>query len=312
MTDVVVGADIGGTSTRVAVSDTTGSVLAVAAGGPGNPNTVGVEGSAAQIRSVIEKALTTANGRVLAVVIGLAGGSRAVAVPGFLRAAVPDRVDALAQLVGDPTVAFCSATPERRGYVLVAGTGAIAAEVVGDELVQQRDGWGWLLGDEGSGFWLGRAAVRSTLAALQGAQPLSPLHEAVLDSSSTRDYLELLQACYQATPTWLAQFSTLVSAHAADDPVAAGIAAEAVSLLDRLFLSLEPEAELPVVLGGSVLTTPGPVSAGLRERLAARPGTAVLTSSSGVIGALWIALRRHVAESTDVHERLVASAARFA
>ncbi|MET0694624.1 MAG: BadF/BadG/BcrA/BcrD ATPase family protein [Propionibacteriaceae bacterium] len=309
MTDLVVGADIGGTSTRVGVSDTAGTVLAVAAGGPGNPNTVGIEGSAAQIRSVIDRALGSTEGRVLAVVIGLAGGSRTVAVPGFLRAAMPDRVDALAQLVGDPTVAFCSATPARRGYVLVAGTGAIAGEVVGDDLVQQRDGWGWLLGDEGSGFWMGRAAVRATLAALQRAEALGPLHEAVLDTSDTRDYVELLQASYAATPTWLAQFSALVSAHAADDPVAAGIAAEAVSLLERLFLSLDPEPELPVVLGGSVLTKPGPVSAALRERLAARPGAEVLTSSSGVIGALWIALRRHVAESTDAHDRLVASAA---
>jgi glucosamine kinase len=308
MTDLVVGADIGGTSTRVAVADSTGQVLAMATGGPGNPNSVGVEGSAAQIRTVIGQALDQVDGRVLAVVIGLAGGSRAAAVPGFLRAAVPDRVDALAQLVGDPTVAFCSATPQRRGYVLVAGTGAIAAEVVGDDLVQQRDGWGWLLGDEGSGFWMGRAAVRSTLAALQRSGPLGPLHEAVLDTSGAQDYLELLQACYSASPTWLAQFSSLVSAHAADDPVAAGIARQAVAFLEELFLSLEPEPMVPVVLGGSVLTKPGPVSAGLRARLASRSGVEVLTSSTGVIGALWIALRRHVAESTEVHQRLVSTA----
>jgi glucosamine kinase len=310
--DLVVGADIGGTSTRVAVADSRGQILTVSVGGPGNPTTVGVEGSAAEIRRVMERALETLRGEVVSVVIGLAGGSRAAAVPGFLRAAVPERVTAPAELVSDLTVAFCSATPAPRGYVIVAGTGAVAGEVVGTDLVRQRDGWGWLLGDEGSGFWLGRAAVRETLAALQQQLPLGPLQRAVLESTGTSSYLELLQASYEASyaasPTWLAQFSTLVSRHASTDPVAASIAAEAVTLLDKLLLSLRPEPGLPIVLAGSVLTNEGPVSRRFRESLEHRADNPVLSSTTGVIGALWIALQRHSADRPDVHERLVATA----
>jgi len=316
MDELVVGADIGGTSTRVAVADTTGRVLGMAVGGPGNPNSVGVWGSAARISSVMARALAEVPGRVVAVVIGLAGGSRAAADPDFLRAAVPPRVDLPAALVSDLTVAFCSATPDPGGYVLVAGTGAVAGEVAGTELVQQRDGWGWLLGDEGSGFWIGRAAVRSTLAALQEQRPLGPLQRDVLAMSGTGGYLDLLQACYQATPTWLAEFSPLVSRHAGGDPAAAEIADQAVLLLLDLLLGLHPRPGEPIVLAGSVLAQDGPVSRSFRHRLAqleGAPGEAreVLSASTGVVGALWLAVQPWVVDPSATHARLSATARRW-
>ena len=311
MADVVLGADIGGTSTRVAVADLEGNVISMATGGPGNPNTVGLAASAAEIRTVTERALAPVDGLVVSAVIGLAGGSRAAGAPDFLRAAVPDRVDVPARLVGDLTVAFSSGTPSREGYVVVAGTGAVAGQVVDAELVQQRDGWGWLLGDAGSGFWLGRAAVRATLDALQREAPLGPLQHDVLTASGVAGYLELLQVCYDSPPTWLAQFSPLVSRHAATDPVASGIAEGAVSRLEDLVFSLVLQPGGPIVLAGSVLTTAGPVSAGLRARLARRVNNPVLTSTTGVVGALWLGLGSRVRSSPSVHGRLVASAGRW-
>ena len=307
MVELVVGADIGGTSTRVAVAERDGTVVSMATGGAGNPISVGLAASAAEIRSVTARALAPTTGRVASVVIGLAGGSRAAAEPGFLRAAVPDAVDAPAQLVGDLTVAFSSATPAHRGFVIVAGTGAVAGEVHGADVVQQRDGWGWLLGDEGSGFWLGRAAVRATLDALQRERPLGPLQQAVLEASGATGYLDLLTNCYTAPPGWLARFSTLVSRHAASDPVAAQIAEEAVDSLERLLLSLELREADPIVLAGSVLTKSGPVSSGFRARLATRVPNPVLSSTSGVVGALWIGLAPRVGGASAVHRQLVST-----
>ncbi len=312
MTELVVGADIGGTSTRIAVATSSGEILTVRSGGPGNPNSVGLDGSAAEIRAVMDRALSEAPGEVVSVVIGLAGGSRVAAAPDFLAAATSRRVQAPAQLVSDLTVAFCSATPAMDGYVIVAGTGAVAGQVSGAQLVRQRDGWGWLLGDEGSGFWIGRAAVRATLGGLQREAPLGPLQRAVLAATGAAGYNDLLQASYAASPTWLAQFSTLVSEHTAGDPVAAGIVDQAITLLERLLLSLEPDPDRPVVLAGSVLTTGGPVSSGFRARLAQRLSNEVLSSTSGVIGALWIGLRPGAADARTVHHRLVATAKRWA
>lgn len=312
MTPLVIGADVGGTSTRVAVADLDGRVLAVAVGGPGNPNSVGVAGSAAQIRTVVEQALAglppAAAGGVRAVVLGLAGGSRVAAEPDFLRAAVPDRLNRPAVVVSDLSVAFCSATSARRGSVLVAGTGAVAGQVVDAGVVRQGDGWGWLLGDEGSGFWLGRAAVRATLDAQQRGVSLGPMHRAVQSVTGTSGYLDLLQACYGQTPSWLAGLAPLVSEHAATDPVAGGIAVGAVDRLEQLLLGVDPRPEHPLVLAGSVVSAAGPVGRGLRDRLRARGLGPVLSSSTGVVGALWIALRPYVRDAAAVHARLLTTA----
>lgn len=303
MTEVVLGADVGGTATRVAVADLDGRVLAVAAGGPGNPHLVGLAGSAAEIRGTAERALAGLTGTVRGAVVGLAGGSRAAADPGFLPAALPGGADVPAVLVSDLAVGFSSATSADEGCMVIAGTGAVAGRVVGDDVHARRDGWGYLLGDRGSGFWLGRAAVRATLGALDEDRPPSALHAAVLADAGATGYLDLVQACYAHPPTWLARFAPLVSRHAEDDPEAAAIADAAAGLLAATLAALEPRPGEPVVLGGSVLATPGPV----RDRFAARvpPDLRLLSAESGLVGASWIALRRLGRASAARHARLV-------
>ncbi len=305
MTDLVLGADVGGTSTRVAVADLHGHVLAVATGGPGNPNLVGIPGSAAEIRSTAERALEGVAGTVRSAAIGLAGGSRAAADPAFLPAALPGGPEVPAVLVSDLAVTFSSATPAPRGCTIIAGTGAVAGRLVGEDLPARRDGWGYLLGDRGSGFWLGRAAVQVTLEALDEDRPLAGLPAGVLAAADASGYLDLLQACYDRPPTWLARFAPLVSRYAEEDPRAGALADEAADLLAATLRGLDPRPDEPVVLGGSVLATPGPV----RDRFAARvpAGLALLTAESGLVGAAWIATRRLGRATDGLHARLVAT-----
>lgn len=307
MRELVLGADVGGTSTRVAVADLDGEVLAVAHGGPGNPHLVGLDGSAAEIRATAVRALAGLDGPVVDAVVGLAGGSRAAGEPGFLTAALPADLHVRAALVSDLAVGFSSATDAAGGCMVIAGTGAVAARLVGDELRERRDGWGWLLGDRGSGFWLGRAAVRATLDALDDGRPLDALARAVLAEAGVEDYPGLLGACYAQPPTWLARFAPLVSRCAAEDPVAAALAQRAADLLVATLVSLDPRPGEPVVLGGSVLATPGPV----RDRFAAGvpAGLTLLIAESGLVGATWIALRRLGHDSPARHRRLSATLA---
>lgn len=302
MRELVLGADVGGTSTRVAVADLQGEVLAVAAGGPGNPHLVGLDGSAAEIRATVGRVLKGLDGRVVGAVVGLAGGSRAAADPGFLPAAMPADLPVAAVLVSDLAVGFSSATDAPEGCMIIAGTGAVAARIVGDELRERRDGWGWLLGDRGSGFWLGRAAVRATLDALDKGRPLDGLARAVLAEAGVDGYLGLVGACYGQPPTWLARFAPLVSRFAVEEPVAAALADRAADLLAATLASLDPRPGEPVVLGGSVLATPGPV----RDRFAARmpAGLTLLSAESGLVGATWIAVRRLGRERPGLHRRL--------
>ncbi len=306
---LVVGADIGGTSTRVAVADTSGRVLARADGGPGSPVGVGLDRSAAEIRAVVDRALSIvaadgAAAEVRAYVLGMAGGSQAKDNPAFAAAITPDRIAASPWLVSDLAVAFCSATSAEEGYVLIGGTGAVAGRVVGPDVVAWSDGMGWLLGDIGSGFWLGREAVRRTLLALQSGAALSPLNRAVIAAAGSADYTTLISRCYAERPTALGRFAPLVSAHVADSPEAPAIVAEAASALAATLLALAVEPGLPIVLGGSLLAGPTPIAAGVRERLA-ELSNPVLPAGPGALGACWLGLRSIGVASREVHDRLV-------
>ena len=304
MTDLLVGADIGGTSTRVGVASLSAGVLAAATGGVGNPNLVGIEGSAAVIRATLDRALAGVSGTVVSAVVGLAGGTRTLGDSGFLTAALGPRVVGPARVVSDANVAFSSATSADQGYVVIAGTGAVAGRIDGGEVFDRQDGWGWLVGDQGSGFWLGRAAVRSTLAFLDQGRPLGPLHADVLAATGTSDTASLVRACYAEPPTWLARLAPLVSRHADTDPVAAEIADQAARLLATTLLRVRPEPERPIVLAGSVLVGESPVGRRLREAIShlANP---VLEARSGLVGALWLAARQHGEVPAGLHRRLL-------
>lgn len=80
--------------------------------------------------------------------------------------------------------------------VLMAGTGSVAAGLVGGEVVFS-GGWGPLYDDAGSGYWLGLAALRKVLLMLDGREKLTPLSEILrkfgLDSATGRDFKSRMQ-----------------------------------------------------------------------------------------------------------------------
>lgn len=81
--------------------------------------------------------------------------------------------------------------------MLIAGTGATAGSVADQRWTRTADGHGWLLGDDGSGFWLGREAVRSALRTLEAGEPPGRLVGSVLrelDADGTVDEVPPSQA----------------------------------------------------------------------------------------------------------------------
>ena len=180
---LVLGGDLGGTSTRILVVGTDGRVRGRSTAGGGNPIRHPA-GAAAALAGALRAALAGIDPRrVNASVVGVAGMSALRAPPVAARFG---QVWADAGLTCDPgyapdlEVAFAAGTPEPDGSVLVAGTGATAGAVAGHRLTRTADGHGWLLGDDGSGFWLGREAVRATLRALDAGEPPGHLAGSVL------------------------------------------------------------------------------------------------------------------------------------
>jgi glucosamine kinase len=180
---LVLGGDLGGTSTRILVAGTDGRECGRGSAGAGNPISHPA-GAAEALADALRAALTGVDPvRVKASVIGVAGGSALRTPPVAARFG---QVWADAGLTCDPgyapdlEVAFAAGTPEPDGSVLVAGTGATAGAVVDHRLARTADGHGWLLGDDGSGFWLGREAVRAVLHCLDAGEPPGRLVGSVL------------------------------------------------------------------------------------------------------------------------------------
>lgn len=77
-------------------------------------------------------------------------------------------------LAHDSTSSYLGALGDETGVVVAAGTGVVTL-AVGAEAVARVDGWGYLLGDAGSGFWIGRAALDMVMRAHDGRGPQTAL-----------------------------------------------------------------------------------------------------------------------------------------
>lgn len=176
----VVGLDAGGTRTRAVLAPARGGgPRGEGVAGPGNALSVPVPELTDHLAEALERAVPEAlRGRVVAVAGGFAGASRTAAdEPGRVRAhtaltAALHRlgIDAASvEIHSDIEAAFASAPGHPAdGLALVAGTGAVAARITGRVCTATAGGDGWLLGDDGSGFWLGREAVRAALRMADG------------------------------------------------------------------------------------------------------------------------------------------------
>ncbi|MGG7509466.1 N-acetylglucosamine kinase [Plantibacter sp. YIM 135249] len=299
--------DAGGTSSRAAVLDPSGLCLGTGRALGGNPTSSGIESAVEQISAAAAEALAAAGVRADAgsvVAITQAGQVTTAYREQLLARFAPIGFD---ELVIEPDLLgmFGSGTPGLRGSVLIAGTGSVAGRVEDGALVREIGGAGWLLGDDGSGFWIARRVVRAVAADLDGLGPrtaLTPLLTEALGISLDEAPSEhrsnalgsLIDHVYGDRPIALARFAPLAFAATGDD-VAERILAEAVEKLAELLSAVHrPGPDVPVVVGGSVLVDGLLQHSGLaRERLTAASGGARLVPvADGLVGAGTLALRR--------------------
>ncbi|WP_369387627.1 N-acetylglucosamine kinase [Streptomyces sp. CG1] len=277
---------------------TVAGYLAVDSGGSGLRVAVGVPGRApAAQRESREPVRTGARGidpaHLMAQLVPLARaladeagvgelGTAVVGATGFaslgddLRAELPD---ALARELGvrrvalaaDAVTAYVGALGPRPGAVLAAGTGLIA---VGTDLTSWRraDGWGHLLGDCGSGAWIGRAGLEAALRAHDGRDGGSaPLLDCAEQQFGPVRGLPGQLYPRADRPAVLASFAPRVAACAAHDPVAAGILRAAARHMAESAAAVCPADGTPqVAFTGGLFRLGDPLLAPLREELAAR------------------------------------------
>ena len=273
------GVDGGGSGTRVRLHDAQGRTVGEGRAGPS-----GLSQGIAQAWRHVEQALAEAfaiagepmpaHGHI-ALGLGLAGASVVEQRAAFLAAdpgyacCVLD-TDAVTQLIG--------AHGGRPGIVVAAGTGSVAAARYADGRVRLAGGWGFPVGDEGSGAWLGLRAMQHAQAVLDGRVAPGPLAEAV--RTATGPDAQAVQAwCARAGQHAYAQLAPLIfDAAARGDLHAAALLQAAADELAALVPALQADAvdTLPVVVRGSIGEALAPRwPAELRARLVAPQGDSV-------------------------------------
>jgi N-acetylglucosamine kinase-like BadF-type ATPase len=295
----VVGVDAGGTGSRALAVDLDGFRLGRGASGGANPNSHPYETAAARIAEAIGLAIRDLDpADAKACVVGMAGSSKLTdpAVASVFHETWGELgLGCEVTVVSDQEAAFASMTAEPAGSILVAGTGSIASRIENRRAARIVGGIGWLLGDEGSAYWMGREAVRSVLKLLETHVPDGQLAQSVLTEAlgtvtgeHKNLWSRLITAANAEQPIRLARFAPFVSqAHTAGDPVATDIVNRTVDVLTQMVADTRtPEERTPVVLIGSVVGPESPVGVLLRERLGDLP---IHFSTEGATGAVWLA-----------------------
>ncbi|MGH9367002.1 MAG: N-acetylglucosamine kinase [Thermoanaerobaculia bacterium] len=278
----VLGIDAGGTKTRALLATEAGDVVASASGGGANLRTHGELEVEKVLHAVAEEASTSAGARPDAVALGIAGAGRpedaAVLTEILRRIGFRERV----AVTNDAHIALVAGSPGRVGVALVCGTGSIAWGRNAAGETARAGGWGWHVGDEGSGYWIGERAIRQVLRARDGRGPATVLENGLREHFSIEQPEQIVRPIYDGDYPrhHVALFAVAVERAAlAGDAVAARLLEDAAqeltlaarTVVGRLKLEGSP---YDVVLSGGTFRALQTLERAVAEKLAA-PGASV-------------------------------------
>ncbi len=257
---VFVGVDGGGSTTTALVIDAKGQVLGRGETGSSNANVIKPEEATRQVQDAISRALQAAGvaaGSIAGLCLGLAGIDRPdtrATWQAWCRATWPDRP---LHLMTDADLVLAAHVGP--GLAVVAGTGAIALGRDDAGRLHRASGWGPLLGDEGSAYWIGLQALQAVVQAADQRGPATVLTERILAHWALTAVPELIDVVHRrpASRAEVAALAVLVNQAADHDPLAAHILAQAGRHLATALTAVARSAGLfptaPCAFAGGVL-----------------------------------------------------------
>lgn len=279
--EIIAGIDGGGSKTLLALCSLEGQLLGLGRGGPSNVDDVGVEQAERSIAVALQAACSEAGVGLESIrfcFFGMAGvvseRDRAM-VRGIAHSL---GLSGVIDIDHDCRIALAGALSGRPGIVQIAGTGSscFGRNVQGQ--VWRSGGWGHLISDEGSSYWLGREALVRVVRALDGRDPPTALQEPLLavlkvehpDHLLHRLYVQGLSRSELAALAPVVMVTAQSGDRAAQDllTIGAGLLVECIAAVAQN-LNLPSDAELAVVGG---LTKAGeafwqPLEAALAQKL---------------------------------------------
>ncbi len=256
----VLGIDAGGTKTVCYLADETGAVLGESRRGGANLQAVGELQVEKILHEVMEEAIGEREISPAAICLGIAGVDRAddLAVVRAIMRRIGYKARVL--VVNDALVALEAGAPGEPGVVIISGTGSIAYGRNAAGEAARSGGWGYVLGDEGSGYWIGRAALRAVLRESDRRGPATALTPMLLHHFDTPHAQGLIHEVYHSNlkpPAIGALAQCVQTAFGQGDAVAIGILRAAADELEGAGLSVARRLDLvgrpfPFILAGGI------------------------------------------------------------
>ena len=254
----VLGVDGGGTKTAACIAElkvgfsgkpSVGAIMARGFGGPGNPLSGGFAVACGNICAAIDQAKSQMKIKIDGSTESTTIESACICLAGAGRPEEQHRVreEMMARGIADSVLVTGDIEPIQwaaefesqeaigleipgelweRCITLIAGTGSIALGVQPNSNPVRAGGWGYLLGDEGSGFDIGLTALKDLCRATDQCRPLTPLHLGLLQGLSIEEARDLVGAVYQSDKPQqiIASLASTVLSYAESDPLVETIA----------------------------------------------------------------------------------------
>jgi N-acetylglucosamine kinase-like BadF-type ATPase len=298
---LVLGIDGGGTRTRAALADRSGRLCGFGTAGPSNYQAVGIEVAGSNIAEAVAGAWRHAGGEMTAVSAAFLGMAGVVSEDDRRAIAAVAESQGLAHAIEvdhDIRSALAGGLAGRPGIALIAGTGSSCYGRRADGTCWRSGGWGYLIDDIGSGYWLGVQGLAAITRAYDGRGEATSLAGPLMERLSMRnmDAVLHLAGVGGLSRSEIAGLAPLVLRTASyGDRVARTIVArgadELARMVEAVMLRLGWDGDAPVMMTGGLTSDPYFCEA-LRRAIARRAPAAVLTETilPPVLGAALLAL----------------------
>ncbi len=273
----LLGIDGGGSTVRAVVCTMDLHVLAEVTGETVNPSIVGRDESARRIQGAIKSVLAAAHhtpDEITAACAGIAGAAKSHSahwLQGVIGVALP-----AAHIItsADYEIALVGAHGKREGVLVLCGTGSLAYGVNAAGDTALAGAWGYLIDDEGSGYWMGAQGLRAVVRAADGRGQPTALTAVMLEALKLSQPLDLIAWLYRSQAPRMRDVAALaplvLDCAQAGDPLAWQIVEEGAAELALAAKSVLTRLDLPmqqIAFAGSLLRRTNFLSALLCRKL---------------------------------------------
>ena len=261
----IIGIDGGGTKTIGLLTTETGEYIAKAEAGPSNYHVVGIERTHDVLKEIVSQLSANVGSTALNTIrfcLGMAGLGRAEdkKVIGQICDEIGINKDRI--LTHDAHIALVGGTRKQEGVIIISGTGSIVYGISKDGKEARAGGWGYLLGDEGSGYDIALKGLQAVARAADKREPSTELTNLILNRLELNEPNNLIRWTHAASRDEIAQLTEMVfKASDIGDKRAAQIIDSAVSELacavETVIMQLELTHPFGIVFsGGNLLHQP--------------------------------------------------------